>query len=80
MKDIDYFDYRTCQSDTMMSYIRLAFLEEKQGSKVESEKYMNKATNICQDLQFFKDCSQSKLRQLIEHMDSKFSDSKDFRK
>ena len=75
LKDIDSFDYRMCQVDTILTYGRLAILEEKHGNPSESEKYMSNATVICQDVKW-KDCSSNKIRQFVDRLDSNLKDKK----
>lgn len=70
IKGIDDLNYRMYQVDIMISYVRLAILEDRNGNPKESEKYMREATKRCQDVKW-KDCSPEKIRQLVEQLDRK---------
>jgi hypothetical protein len=67
--------YRMLQTDAMMSYARIAFLEEKNGNLSEYEKYMQKAIKRCEALGW-KDCSPDKIRQFVERIENKWRDPK----
>ena len=56
------------KSDIMVSYVRLAKLEEKNNGP-EKEKYMQQAVRQCQELKIRPDCSPQALRTRVDRID-----------
>jgi len=67
-KDLDACDRRMYRVEAMLSHIRLALLEEKNGNTKEADKYLREASKRCQDAHW-KDCSLEKIRQVVERSD-----------
>ncbi len=57
-------------ADKMLTYLRLARLERKEGKQKESEAYMKQALDICAQLAW-KDCQPNRLVEFSEKLDKK---------
>lgn len=64
--EYDCLKDNTCIADTVISFVRLAKLEEKY-NKGDKEKYMQEAIVRCKKTNW--DCSETKLRQIVDKID-----------
>lgn len=69
MRDPEYPHAETAKSDIMISYVRLATLEDKNNGD-EKENYMRQAVASCQQLKIKWDCSPEALHGRVDGLDA----------